>query len=60
MQGKVEGKRRRGRSKRKWLDKITKKLGLNLESTLKLATNRDESRKATHEVTRILSWLTST
>ena len=36
MQGKVEGKRRRGRPKRRWLDEITEKLGLNLESILNL------------------------
>ena len=52
MQGKVEGKRRRGRPRKRWVDEITEKLGLNPESTLKLATNRNEWRKATHEVTR--------
>ena len=52
MQGKVEGKRRRGRPRRRWLDEITEKLGLNLESNLKLATNRNEWRKAVYEVTR--------
>ena len=45
MQEKVEGKRR-------WLDEITEKLGLNLESTLKLAPNRNEWRKAVHEWSR--------
>ena len=52
MLGKVEGKRRRGRPRRRWLDEITEKLGLNLENTLKLATNTNEWTKATHEVTR--------
>ena len=52
VQGKVEGKKGMGRPRRKWLDEITEKLGLNLESTLKLATNRNEWIKATNEVTR--------
>ena len=52
MQGKVERKRRKGRPRMRWLDEITGKLGLNLESTLKLETNRSEWRKASHEVTR--------
>ena len=51
MQGKVEGKRRRARWRR-WLNEITEKLGLNLENTLKLATNRKEWRKAVYELTR--------
>ena len=52
MQGKVEGKKRRGRPRRRSLDEITETLGLKLESTLKLATNRNEWRKAVYEVTR--------
>ena len=40
MQGKVKEIRKRGRPRRKWLDEITEKLGLNLETTLKLATIR--------------------
>ena len=43
----MEGIRRRGRPRRRWLDEITKKLGRNLESALKLATNMKEWRKAT-------------
>ena len=52
MQEKVEEKRRMGRPRRRQLDEIMKKLELNLESTLKLTTNKNEWRKATHEVTR--------
>ena len=51
MQEKVEGKRRRVRPRR-WQDDITENWNLTLESTVKLATNKNEWRKAVHEVTR--------
>ena len=50
-QGKVKGKRR-GRPKSRWLDEVMEKLGLDLESTVKLAKNRDELTKAVHDVIR--------
>ena len=45
MQGKVEGKRRRGRPRRRRLDEIMEELGLNLGSTLKLETNRNNRER---------------
>ena len=46
MQGMVEGKRRLGRPRKRFLDEIMEELGPNLESTLKLGTSRSEWRKA--------------
>ena len=51
MQGKVEGEKR-GRPKCRRIDKIMEKLGLAQESTLKLAKNRGEWRKAVYGATR--------
>ena len=52
MQGKMKGKKRREKPRMRRLGEITEKLGLNLESTLKLETNRNEWRKAAYEVIR--------
>ena len=52
MQGKMKGKKRREKPRMRRLGEITEKLGLNLESTLKLETNRNEWKKAAHEVIR--------
>ena len=54
MLGKIEGRRRRGRQKMRWLDDITDLMNMSLSKLWALVKDRENSHTAAHGVTK--SW----
>ena len=50
MLGKIEGKRRRGRLRMRWLDSITDLMDINLNKLQEMVGDREAWRTAVHEV----------
>ena len=52
MLGNIEGRRRRGRQRMRWLNGITDAMDMNLGNLQEIVRNREAWRAAVHEIVR--------
>ena len=57
MLGKIEGRRRRGQRRMRWLDDITDSMNMNLSKLQEIVKDREVRRAAVHGVAKSWTWL---
>ena len=57
MLGKIEGRKRRGQQRMRWLEAITDSMGIRLSKLREIVKDREAWHAAVHAVTMSVTWI---